>query len=312
MVDAKELREKILSFVKLNGPILPVQASKSVGSNILFSAAVLSELVATGHVVFTNMKVGGSPLYYVKGQEVKLQSFMNHLGEKPKKACLDLQEKKIIRDHECEAWERVALREIKDFAFQMTVKHDDESIETFWKWYLLDEEEAKKIIGGLIEEAKQEVIQEVVEPEVTIEAKQEQHELIKEAVREQLRVEKESIKEEKKEKKKRTKKTSKDILSLAFEFFEKNKIKVISSNIIKKNKEMNYIVEIPSEIGRLNYLVKIKDKVKFTDSDIIIYNSEAQSGKLPMLLLGTGNITKKAEDYINSNLKGYFMFKKLE
>lgn len=302
MVEAKELREKILSFVRINGPILPVQASKSVGSNILFSAAVLSELVATGHVVFTNMKIGGSPLYYVKGQEAKLQSFMNHLGEKPKKACLDLQEKKIIRDNECEPWERVALREIKDFAHPINVKHDDESIETFWRWYLLDEEGAKKTIEGLIkpeEEPEQDI------KEAGIKVNEEQAEPIKVE-------EKEQIKEEKKEKKKRTKKVSRDILSLAFEFFEKNKIKVISSNVIKKNKEMNYIVEIPSEIGRLNYLVKVRDKAKFTDSDIIICYSEAQSNKLPMLLLGTGNTTKKAEDYINNNLKGYFMFKTLE
>ena len=297
MVEAKELRDKILTFVRSNGPILPVQASKNVGTNILFGAAVLSELVATGNVLFTSLKVGGSPLYYVKGQEPKLQSFMNHLGEKPKKACLKLQEKKVLRDRECEPWERIALREIKDFAFSINVKHDDESLETFWKWYLFDDEEAKKLIETMVG-VKEEVIQEAI-------AVEEVKELSKEPVKEEK-------KEQVKERKKRTKKASKDISSLAFEFFNNNKINILNSNVIKKNKEINYFAEVISEIGKLSYLIKIKDKAKITDSDVIISYSEAQSNKLPMLLLSTGDLTKKAEEYINKNLKGYFLFKKLE
>ncbi|MBI2673171.1 hypothetical protein HYX19_02830 [Candidatus Woesearchaeota archaeon] len=305
MVEAKELRDKILAFATLNGPILPVQASKNVGTNILFGAAVLSELVAGGKVFFTNMKIGGSPLYYIKGQEPKLQSFINHLSEKPKKACLDLQEKKIIRDHECEAWERVALREIKDFAFPISVKHDDGTIETFWKWYLVNDEEAKKIIESLV--VKKEEIN--VDTEETEDKPKE----VKQEIRdEKPQPVKEPIKDEKKERKKKPKKATKDISSMAFEYFEKNSIRVISSSVIKKNKEINYTVEIPSEIGSLSYMVKIKDKAKFTDSDVIIAYSEAQYGRLPMLLLSTGDLTKKAEEYINKNLKGYFLFKKLE
>lgn len=306
MVEAKELRDKILAFATLNGPILPVQASKNVGTNILFGAAVLSELVAGGRVFYTNMKIGGSPLYYIKGQEPKLQSFINHLSEKPKKICLKLQEKKILRDTECEPWERIALREIKDFAFPISVKHDDGAIETFWKWYLIDDEEAKKMIEAAVGVKKEPVIEETKEVQV-------QETLIEKPLVEVKEEKKDVAKEEKKERKKKsTKKAAKDISGMAFEYFEKNSIKVINSSVIKKNKEINYTVEIPSEIGNLSYLVKIKDKAKFTDSDVIIAYSEAQSGRLPMLLLSTGDLTKKAEEYINKNLKGYFLFKKLE
>ncbi len=309
MVEAKELRDKILAFATLNGPILPVQASKNVGTNILFGAAVLSELVAGGKVFFTNMKIGGSPLYYVKGQEPKLQAFINHLSEKPKKICLKLQEKRILRDVDCEPWERIALREIKDFAFPISVKHDDETIETFWKWYLIEDDEAKKVIESLVVK-KGEIKKNIEETEVKQEVKDKTGET---ELEDEPQLVKEPVKEEKKERKKKsTKKEAKDISSMAFEYFEKNSIKVISSSVIKKNKEINYAVEIPSEIGNLSYLVKIKDKSKFTDSDVIIAYSEAQSDKLPILLLSTGDLTKKAEEYINKNLKGYFLFKKLE
>ena len=45
----------------------------------------------------------------------------------------------------------VALRNIKDFAFKLEVSVDNKS-EIFWKWYLIDNNEAEKIIKGILEE----------------------------------------------------------------------------------------------------------------------------------------------------------------
>ena len=79
-------REKLLNFVKTNGPLLPVQVSKYLNTDIIFAGAMLSELVAHNHVFVTNTKRGGSPFYYTKGQESKLSQLGVYLSGKEKEA----------------------------------------------------------------------------------------------------------------------------------------------------------------------------------------------------------------------------------
>lgn len=148
-----EFKNKILNFVKANGPVLPVQVSKALGSDTLFTSAVLSELVSYGQIFLTKAKIGGSPLYYTKGQELKLQLLEKYLGDIPKKAFQLLRDKKILKDSECTPAERVALRELNDFAFPIEIETntykssntEPNKKEIFWRWYLFDEEEAKKL-----------------------------------------------------------------------------------------------------------------------------------------------------------------------
>jgi len=44
--------DKILNFIRINGPVLPVQISKYVDTNILFAGAMLSELVSKKAIMF--------------------------------------------------------------------------------------------------------------------------------------------------------------------------------------------------------------------------------------------------------------------
>ena len=81
-----ELENNIYNFVRANGPILPVQIAKSVNKDIMYAGAILSSLVASGRVKITNVKMGGSPFYYVFGQEFKLQDLSKYLREKEKEA----------------------------------------------------------------------------------------------------------------------------------------------------------------------------------------------------------------------------------
>src|SRR3989344_7929417 len=119
-----DYRPKILEFIKRWGPVLPVQISKELNTNILFAGAMLSELVSRKQLMFTSTKRGGSPFYYIKGQEQKLQSISSNLSGKEKEAYEVLKEKKIIRDKEATPWLRVALRSISDFAMQFNVTID--------------------------------------------------------------------------------------------------------------------------------------------------------------------------------------------
>ena len=145
MEKALELREKIVEIVKAKGPVLPVQVGKEVGMSILMASAHLAELTASKRVKISNVKVGGSPLYYFPGQEAMLQKFTASFNDKEKKAFDLLSQNKVLRDSEQEPVIRVVLRDLKDFALPLNVKYNNNQ-EIFWKWYLTTDQEAEKLI----------------------------------------------------------------------------------------------------------------------------------------------------------------------
>ena len=140
-----EINERILAIIKEKGPILPVQASKEINETILMTSARLSELLSAKHIKISNLKVGGSPLYYSAGQEAQLQKFTDNLNGMEKKAYDLLLQNKVLKDSEQEPAIRVALRQIKDFAIPLQVNYENKT-EIFWKWYLIDIKEAEPLI----------------------------------------------------------------------------------------------------------------------------------------------------------------------
>src|SRR3989338_3156804 len=129
-INMQELKFKVLEYVRMRGPVIPVQISKQIGSNILFAGAVLSELFAGGKIKISTAKIGGSPVYYFPGQESRLTMLYPYLHQREKHVYDLLKDKKILHDKSLEPVERVALREIKDFACPIQVNN-----ELFWRWY---------------------------------------------------------------------------------------------------------------------------------------------------------------------------------
>ena len=94
-------RDKVLEFVKRNGPVLPIQISKEIRVDTMFSGAMLSELVNEGKVIVTkHLRVGGSPLYYVQGQESKLENYTRYLNEKDIETVKILDVQMVTRSYE--------------------------------------------------------------------------------------------------------------------------------------------------------------------------------------------------------------------
>ena len=87
-----EKDEQILRLIKAKGPLLPVHIVKDIGWNTLLIGAALSDLSKKGLIKMSYAKIGGSPIYYVTGQEFKLQNLYKHLHEKEQKA-YDLEQK---------------------------------------------------------------------------------------------------------------------------------------------------------------------------------------------------------------------------
>jgi len=301
-------RDKILAFVKAKGPVLPVQISKEIGSNILMASAHLAELTASSKLKISTIKVGGSPLYYLHGQEGMLLKFTSNMNDKEKKAFELLNENKVLRDAEQEPVIRVALRELKDFAIPLNVNYNDKK-EIFWKWYLASSEEAEQLIKSRlgIEKPAEKKIEDKVQGEDT--KKPEPTEAIQRQLKEPLETEKE-IKQKAKERKPRRKNKEDTFLNSISKFFEKNKINVVNSEIVKKNSEIDFIVEVPSVVGNLQYYCKAKNKKKISDSDLSTAYVKGQFRKLPVLIVSTGDLSPKAHDMISKELNNV-TFKKI-
>jgi len=305
-----DTRDKILEFVKAKGPILPVQISKEIGTNILMASAHLAELTASHKLKISAIKVGGSPLYYLAGQEAMLQKFTANMNDKEKKAFDLLSQNKVLRDSEQEPVMRVALREIRDFAIPLNVNYNNNR-EIFWKWHLTANDDAEQLIKSKlgIEKPAENKAEEKAKEEIQ---KEELKEEIKEKIEEKpAQSVQKQLKEKPKELRKYKPRDKEDnFLKDIMKFFEKNKINAISSETIKKDSEIDFVVEIPSVVGNLQYYCKAKNKKRINDSDLSNAFVKGQFKKLPVIFLSNGELSAKAQEMIGKEL-GNLKFKRM-
>jgi len=328
-------KERVVGIVKAYGPLLPVTLAKKLDLNITFASAILSELVDNKTLMITSVKSGGSPFYYIQGQENKLQDLMKYLNGKDKDTAELLKKEKILRDRDLDNLKRFGLRQMKDFAVPVKVTVNNET-DLFWKWYLTNDKEVNELIGKYLEsklpnkfENKEEV--KVSEKEVKVDdvknGKEEQKKLQeiykqedkqdvkirdKVEIKTKLEAEKpkivkeEKIKQEKSEEERtETEDENHDPLG---RFFVDNKIDIMDQKIIRKNKEVNYVAGVNTEVGKGIFFLKYKDKVKINEADLSLAMHEA--GKIPLIFLGTGELTKKARELLGTEFKGV-IFKKI-
>lgn len=338
-------REEVIKFVTLNGPILPVQLAKYLNTNILFASAMLSELVENKKLKISHASIGGSPLYYTAGQEAKLDNRLAaSIGGREKQAYELIRDNKILREKDLEPWQRVAIKSLKDFAAPISVI-EKENNEVFWKYHLVNDEEARQIITETInslypeEPQKQEAsvansqqtvqaietIQEQPKINIIAESKDEkvnQQELVKEVVkslREELLkdIKPRQLKQEKITKQE-TKTEIKEIKKPDGKFYERisnllkeNEAEIIKEEMIKKDKEIDFIVNIGTKLGKLRYYVKAKNKASINESDLSMAFAEGQLKKLPTILVVNGKINKKAIKLANTKLQGQLTIKEI-
>lgn len=326
-------QEKIIQFIKIRGPVLPVEVAKHINSNILLASANLSELSSNGKVKISNVKVGGSPLYYLPGQEAMLQRFAENLNEKDKRAYDMLLQKKILRDNELEPLMRVTLRSIKDYAVPLQVNFKGNS-EIFWKWYLLNAKEAEDTVRAMLKEPDEEgkaadeaknntgeniqKKEESKRPEVEGVEKKEEPKYLEAQKREPERKEihkkpvetQRKIAERPAEKKtaKKEKIVNDEFIAQSEDYFNKNKVSVMGKEPVRKG-EIDFIVQIPSAVGNLEYYCKARKKKTINDSDLASAFVQGQLRKLPVLFLTDGELTKRAKEMLQKDFKGMSVMK---
>ncbi|MBW3023174.1 hypothetical protein KY308_03655 [Candidatus Woesearchaeota archaeon] len=301
--------DQVIRIIATKGPILPVQIAKETGSNTMLAGAMLSSLVSEKKIMISSTKIGGSPVYYLKEQQHRLQELYKYLNEKDKKTFDLLKSSKVLRDSEQDPLTRVSLRAIKDFAIPLNVTLGEKT-ELFWKWYLANDEEVKNIIKDILkveEERPKEIAEKVpvkevqetkkaVEPQTKLEKKEE----------EPKKTEKEAIKEDFTENKPELK-GSDSFVDKIIKFLKEKDILIKDIQVKKKNSEIDLILSVPSMVGSLEYYCRAKNKSRVNDADLSAAYVQGQIKKLPVMLLTPGSLTKKAEQLLEKEVKINFV-----
>ena len=317
-----DMQDRIIQLIKLKGPVIPAQIAKDIDQDLILTSAYLSELVSKKKLKISALKFGGgSPLYFIPTQEHRLQDFSNNLNEKNKRTFEFLKENKVLRDSELSPLMRVSIREIKDFAKPLEVTFNDNK-EIFWKWYTLDNKEAEQEIKQKLsiplsttETMEQKEVTKEREAEKT-ETKEKKETKTKDIpaterqeklpVKEEAVVKEEAAPVAQQDESNLTRWQNKDskFIRKLKNYFILKKIELIGANINRKDSDLEFTIIIDSSIGKITYFCRAKSKKKINEGDLSSVFMQGQMKKLPVLMLITGDMTKKANEMLATELKG--------
>jgi hypothetical protein len=309
--DTTELKQNIIESIKKRGPSLPIHIAKDIEMSMLFTSAFLGELVGERRLKISNLRVGSSPIYYLEGQEEKLEDFGTHLKSKEKVAFELLQKERFLEDETQHPAIRVALREIKDYAIPF-----EEEGKIIWRYFIepvknykkdqIDEKEIieEKINEELIKENKEipkkEVLEAIEEVRVESNKKEEKREKETGSAKEEKQVEDIFEKEKPKEKKK---KEYSEFVEKVIDYLEKNNFK-IKEELSFKKKEYHAIIEINSDLGPIDFILYAKEKKTLNTDDLMTAVKIAKEKNTQILFLSLGDLNKKSKEFYDpySNL----------
>lgn len=308
-------QERVLQIVRDRGPMIPVEIKKILGEGDTFViGAFLSELASKQKIIVSKLKMGGTPFYYFPGQEYKLQNVTKYMNDKDRQAYDLLRKEIVLRDKELTPLMRVSLRTIQDFAKPLEADIHGQK-EIFWKWYLSSSQDAENVVREIIEKEKP-VVQvaeptlQKQEPQVIITPiKKIEPEIIRTAAKPELPAEKKLVREKPRKPAEEPDnavseiEVTSDFLERIQKCFRKNEIQIIETFIIKKNSEIDFIIELPSVVGTLKYYCTARAKKKSNDKDLSAAYVKGEMKKLPILYLTTGDVTKRAEEMLKHEFR---------
>lgn len=295
-MDVDEKKKKIIEIIQQRGPSLPIHVARGTELSMLFASAILSEMVSNKLLNVSILKVGGSPLYYLPGQEESLENFSSYLSGKEKEVFLLIKKHSLLEDDKLQPAYRVAIRSIKDFAFPLSVKKEDGE-KIFWRFHSFTKEKAVEKINSILSDEKK-----VRKPEKKEKAIEKIFTDVKEKKEKKVLETKEKLIEQPKLK-------ETDFSKQVYNHLSRENIKIIGEEELKK-RSVIFRVMVSSSLGDIEMLAIAKDKKTISENDIKLLVSYSQSRRLPILLLCNGKPSKKAIQEIE-NFKSLVFLRQL-
>ncbi len=293
--DTAQIKDKIISTLKIRGPSLPVHVATETNLSMLFTSVFLSELFSEKRIKMSNMKVGSSSIYFIPGHEPLLEKFSEHLKSKERDAFMLLRERKFLKDTEQEPAIRVALRQVKDFAIPFNKDN-----EVIWRYFKVNESE-------YAEEPKKEIqIKEEIKPKTTPITKIQQTTIITKPIPKPQKETHKTITPKKTKKETIVKKQNDKFFNKVKEFLSKNSTEILDIEDFNKNEIILKVKNNEKEQFLIAY-----NKKRINESDIIKAHKKSLEVGLPYTILSLGEIPKKLDDFLGA-IKSLEKIEKIE
>jgi len=283
MINVEEVKNKILAYLNEKGPALPVTLSSVVQLSLIFTSAILSEMLNIQKIKISHMKIGSSPLYFLPGQEMQLENFIDNLSGVEKTAYLKLKQEKILQDDLQEPAIRVALRSIKDFAIPFKFQEN-----LYWKYFTIQTSEIQFLLKP------QASLSQTQSPHMSLPSSISQE---KSTIPQQLAQQSESKKPLSKVAKKPKPQKSNEFIEHIKSFLEKKDIELLKE-ISSDKRELIGKIRINSGFGKLIFLLIAKNKKKLQQSDITLAYQKAIEEKMPCYILAYEEPSKKTLEFL--------------
>lgn len=287
--------DEVLQVVKQHGPIIPNQVKQRLGQgDTTLINVYLSSLKDEGKIKFSNTQLGSSRFAYTPEQKPKLEGLIEHLNEKDRRTAQKLKEEQVIRVSEAEPLVRVGLQNIKDFAIPIKVS-TKQGEELFYRYFLTSQEEAQDKIRSILTGKEPGSNPGGATPK---EPAQEEPEENKQP---------EPKKQPEPEQPKKPKKESQGSLyeppapdselgRAVVKYCEENDIIIKSYDEVRKDSEIDLVLDVPTAVGKITFYAKAKSKKSSNDGDVAAAVLAGKTRMLPAMYLTTGEVTNKAKE----------------
>ena len=139
-------KDNLLRYIRENKAVTPTIVAESFETTTTIASAALSELAKEKLVAITYLKLSSSPYYYDPNQNsVLIELGEKHLSKNEKDIFYKLKEKQILSENSMTVPERLAIGNIKDFAYPLEITAGDRQLK-FWVWYQRDLNETRRQI----------------------------------------------------------------------------------------------------------------------------------------------------------------------
>ena len=267
------MKDKIIEFIKENGPSLPVQVVSKIGGDSFIANAYLSELVDSKSLLQSSEKVGSVPLYYLAGQENLMEKKLKDLNFTVKTA-RTFQKKRVEETLELDAKRDDFNKRLKRIEAEESQRKDKKKSAL---------EKARELIRRTVERPR---VVEIPNVEVPVRVERPRVEFqpkVSKPVRPKI------------ERPKDVKAPS--FSKNALDFLEGLNVEVLKSEKIKDNSGA-FIIRAPSSVGPLKFYVKLWSKKRLNKSDIAESYSLALEKKMPVIILTNGTVAKTTRKYL--------------
>ena len=271
------MKEKIVEFIRENGPTLPVQIVSKTGGNSFVASAYLSDLVDKKEILQSDERVGSVPLYYLAGQEAMLKKKLDELNLSTKTA-RNFQKKKVVETPELDSKRKDFDRRLKEIENEETHRKDKKKSAL---------EKARELIKKTVPKPRIEIPR----PKLEVSKPIEQPKIEKPVEVRPKVVEKPKVVETIEE-------TA--FSKRASEFLETSGVDILKSENLTDNSGA-FIVRAPSSVGPLKFYVKLWSKKRLNKSDVAESYALALEKKMPVIILTNGTVAKTAKKYLSES-----------